>query len=151
GVRHVIEHLRDLLARGGRLRLIAGDYLGVTEPEALAHLLDLEGDAHLRVWEAGAGSFHPKAYILLRPGGPGTAFVGSSNLSATALGNGVEWNYRVVSSQDGSGFAAVCAAFEGLLADPRCQTLTHGWLDAYRRRRQALRPDGAAPLPVAVE
>ena len=27
GVRGVIEHLRDLLRRGGRLRMVAGDYL----------------------------------------------------------------------------------------------------------------------------
>ena len=64
GVRGVIEHLRDLLVRGGRLRLVTGDYLGVTEPDALTHLLDLEGDVHLRVYEAGGGSFHPKRLPL---------------------------------------------------------------------------------------
>ena len=29
----------------------------MTEPDSLAHLLDLEGDVHLRVDEAGDGSF----------------------------------------------------------------------------------------------
>jgi hypothetical protein len=38
GVRDIFEHLRDLLGRGGRLRLVTGDYLGVTEPDALHEL-----------------------------------------------------------------------------------------------------------------
>lgn len=60
-------------------------------------------------------SFHPKAYTFRR-GDTGTAFVGSSNLSASALTTAVEWNYRVVSSADGSGFQETIAAFEELFA-----------------------------------
>ena len=66
--------------------------------------------------------------------------MGSSNLSGMALGEGVEWNYRVVSSRDGPGFAELSAAFEALLRDPRCQRLTPAWLDAYRARRPRLWP-----------
>jgi len=35
GVQSIDEHLRDLLSRGGRVRFLTGDYLDVTEPEAL--------------------------------------------------------------------------------------------------------------------
>jgi uncharacterized protein with PIN domain len=28
------EHLRDVLDRGGRVRIVTGDYLGLTQPEA---------------------------------------------------------------------------------------------------------------------
>ena len=70
GVDRVFEHFRDLLARGGRLRLLTGDYLGITEPNALMRLLDLEGDVERRVFETGSPqtpvqkmpavrSFHP--------------------------------------------------------------------------------------------
>jgi superfamily II DNA or RNA helicase/HKD family nuclease len=151
GVLAVIEHLRDLLARSGRLRLVTGDYLGLTEPEALAHLLDLEGDRHLRVREAGATSFHPKAYLLHHPDGSGTGYVGSSNLSATALGAGVEWNYRVVSSADRPGFGELCSAFEALFHHPACRPVTTDWIEAYRQRRPALQPAPGLPLPLAPE
>jgi superfamily II DNA or RNA helicase/HKD family nuclease/diadenosine tetraphosphate (Ap4A) HIT family hydrolase len=153
GVRGVIEHLRDLLGRGGRLRLVTGDYLGVTEPDALAHLLDLEGDVHLRAYEAGDGSFHPKAYLFRHPDCSGTAYVGSSNLSATALGAGVEWNYRVISSRDANGFGDVVAAFEALFCHPKTRPLTAEWIEAYRRRRvraavsEAVVPAADAPPP----
>lgn len=136
GVRALIEHLRDLLDRGGQLRLIAGDYLGVTEPDALAHLLDMAGAAHLRVYEAEDESFHPKSYIFHHSDGSGTAYVGSSNLSRTALGAGIEWNYRVVSSRDADGYKDVTAAFQGLFYHSRTRPLTREWVDAYRRRRR---------------
>jgi superfamily II DNA or RNA helicase/diadenosine tetraphosphate (Ap4A) HIT family hydrolase len=148
GVRGIFEHLRDLLSRGGRLRLVTGDYLGVTEPDALTHLLDLEGDVHLRVYEAGDGSFHPKAYLFHHHDGTGTAYVGSSNLSATALGTGVEWNYRVISSRDATGFGDVVAAFEALFSHPRIRHMTAEWVEAYRGRRAPV-PFPEAKLPAA--
>ena len=55
-------------------------------------------------------SFHPKAYIFRGlPGG--TAFVGSSNLSEGALTTSIEWNYRVISSQNGPGVADTQTTF----------------------------------------
>src|SRR5262249_45607551 len=67
------------------------------EPDALAPLRDREGDAHRRVDAAGAGRFHPKAQLFRHPDGTATSCVGNSNRSATALGAGLAWNYRVVS------------------------------------------------------
>jgi superfamily II DNA or RNA helicase/HKD family nuclease/diadenosine tetraphosphate (Ap4A) HIT family hydrolase len=148
GVDRVFEHLRDLLDRGGKLRLLTGDYLGITDPNALVRLLDLEGDIALRIFETGtpvadarlpvAQSFHPKAYIFHSAGG-GTAFVGSSNLSATALTTAVEWNFQVLSSSSGSGFDETAAAFEALFGHPNSKLLDADWIDRYRLRRPATR------------
>src|SRR6516225_3096508 len=44
GARLIIEHVKDFLDRGGRARILAGDYLNVTEPVALRRLKDLTGD-----------------------------------------------------------------------------------------------------------
>src|SRR3546814_9696896 len=63
-------------------------------------LLDLEGNVQLRVFESRGTSFHPKAYIIRDAEGEGGAFVGSSNLSDSALKRGVEWNYRVIRSEE---------------------------------------------------
>lgn len=51
GLRYLIEHFRDLLERGGRLRFVTGDYLDVTEPAALFRLLNLQGDVQIRTFE----------------------------------------------------------------------------------------------------
>ena len=41
GLDRLEGHLKEFLTKGGRLRLLTGDYLGVTEPDALVRLLDL--------------------------------------------------------------------------------------------------------------
>ena len=41
GVELLRDYLVDLLVRGGRLRIVTGDYLDVTDPDALARLVDL--------------------------------------------------------------------------------------------------------------
>jgi superfamily II DNA or RNA helicase/HKD family nuclease/diadenosine tetraphosphate (Ap4A) HIT family hydrolase len=137
GVTLLLEHLRDVLARTGRVRLLVGDYLGVTEPDALRALLDLGPALDLRVFQGDGVSFHLKTYICRYENGAGTAFVGSSNLSQSALKSGIEWNYRVLTTADASGFQAVTTAFEDLLQHPRTRTVTEEWIQAYERRRPA--------------
>lgn len=135
GVQLIEPWFRDLLDRGGRLRIVVGDYMDVTEPAALRRLSDLEG-ASLRVFETGTGSFHPKAWLFRAAKGQGAAIVGSSNLSKTALTSGVEWNLHSEDAGD-----VVAAAFEALWAHPKTKPLTPDWIAAYATRRRA------TPLP----
>jgi superfamily II DNA or RNA helicase/diadenosine tetraphosphate (Ap4A) HIT family hydrolase/HKD family nuclease len=145
GVEVLLPHLDELLARGGRLRFLTGDYRDATEPEALWKLLDLRGDVELRVFETArdrptefpllARAFHPKAYILHLRDGSGTAFVGSSNVSASALLHGVEWNYRLTTSFDRQGFEQIRSRFEDLFSHPATSPLTAGWIESYASRR----------------
>ncbi|PYF08658.1 superfamily II DNA or RNA helicase [Rhodobacter viridis] len=149
GVRLVLPHLQDLLARGGRLRVLTGDYLDVTEPAALRLLTDLTGARHLFVFRASRVPFHPKAWLFTFKDGSGALIVGSSNLSKSALTDGVEWNLRQFDSHDTAPLAAARAGFEALLARPEVTDLTPDWIDAYEARRIAPRPDqsGAAEEP----
>ena len=143
GLELLHAHLQALLDRGGMLRILTGDYRGTTDPDALIRLLDLSGNIECRVYETDAagsgavfgGSFHPKAYLFSHQDGSSTAFIGSSNLSRTALTTGVEWNYRVLESRDRAGIAEVRAAFQRLFRDTHTRELTPDWIDAYRARR----------------
>lgn len=135
GVRLVLPHLRDLLARGGRLRLLTGDYLDVTEPAALRLIADLEGARALHVFEAARIPFHPKAWMFSFAGGGGALIVGSSNLSQAALTQGIEWNLRHVDAVDPAPLRAARAAFDALLARPEVTDLTPAWIEAYEARR----------------
>lgn len=150
GARLLIPHLRDLLARGGRLRFITGDYLDVTDPSALRQLLDLEGEVDRFVFEAGTQSFHLKSWIFHHKDGQGIAIVGSSNISETALLRGIEWNYRACSS-DSEGWRDVVTGFEALLKSPSIQPLTYDWIDQYDRRRARSPAPKAPTLGVVAE
>ena len=138
GLELIHPYLAELLSRGGRLRILTGDYLDTTDPDALLLLLDLDGNIERRVYEtrgipgfSPVRPFHPKAYVFHHRDGSGAAFVGSSNLSAAALTFAVEWNYRIISSRDVAGFVEVEEAFETLFHSPATVELTQEWVTDY--------------------
>ena len=154
---------QQMLERGARLRLVTGDYLHITQADALQRLLDLQtraaayaaaegdergmsGDFRLRVVRTDriGRAFHPKAWIFRwgQPPGDGVAYVGSSNLSRSALEYGVEWNVRIERGLDPTAWDRVADAAEALWAAAR--PIDSEWLDDYRRRARRR----AAPLPL---
>jgi len=139
GIKLLYEHLRDLCERGGRLQLLTGDYQDVTDPDALTRLLDLQEQypeqVDLRVYISNGRSFHPKTYIFECADRSGCAFVGSSNLTQTALDRGIEWNYGMMSSRDAAGFQEAIAGFDELFHSDPTVALDRSWIEAYRRRR----------------
>jgi HKD family nuclease/diadenosine tetraphosphate (Ap4A) HIT family hydrolase len=135
GARLILKHLEDLLARGGSARILVGDYLDVTDPVALRRLADLDRDLVLRAYQSGSGlGFHLKSYTFLS-GAEGVSFVGSSNISESALTTSIEWNYKVISSHDVGGFGQIRRAFDHLFNAPATTIATPAWIDAYERRR----------------
>jgi hypothetical protein len=93
------------------------------------------------VFVAGRRSFHPKSYILSDARGGGAAYVGSSNLSESALLAGIEWTYRVIAARDRRGFDRVRQAFEALFWHACTRALDADWLAGYRgRRKQSTSP-----------
>jgi superfamily II DNA or RNA helicase/HKD family nuclease len=96
GVRHLRDALSAVVERGGRVRVITTTYMGATEPEAVDALNALGAEVRVAL-DARTTKLHAKAWLLERGSGLSTAFVGSSNLSHTALFDGLEWNVRLSS------------------------------------------------------
>ncbi|MBO6574429.1 MAG: DUF3427 domain-containing protein [Rhodothermales bacterium] len=94
GVRLMRDALSKHLKRGRAMRVLTTTYLGSTDQKALDFLLDL--GAEIRVsYDTRRTRLHAKAWLLHRETGYSTAYIGSSNLSATAQTDGLEWNVRV--------------------------------------------------------
>lgn len=95
GVKMILPDLREAINRGVKVRILTGKYLGITQPTALYLLKSEFGDKiDLRFYYTQTEqSFHPKAYFFHKKNGS-DVFVGSSNISRSALTSGVEWNYR---------------------------------------------------------
>ncbi|WP_211748450.1 DEAD/DEAH box helicase family protein [Paenibacillus sp. Marseille-Q4541] len=91
GVKLLAPHLEKAIRRGAEVKLLAGDYLHITQPNALRRLLQIEG-LELRIWRSRGTSFHPKAYLLDYDSDEGLFIVGSSNMSSSAYKMGFEWN-----------------------------------------------------------
>lgn len=148
GVRLLTEHLQDMLDRGGQLRLTVGDYLNVTEPDALRRLADLDGNRDLFVFRSDGTAYHPKAWIFRFEDGTGALIAGSSNLSDSALRSGIEWNLRLFGDGKAPSLIQARAEFDALLARPETALLTDNWIDAYEQRRSA--PDRPRPEAMGV-
>jgi superfamily II DNA or RNA helicase/HKD family nuclease len=111
GVRHVREALAELVSRGGRVRVITTTYMGATEKRAVDELHALGAEVKVAL-DARTTKLHAKAWLLERGSGLSTAFVGSSNLSHTALFDGLEWNVRLSSIDAGHVIDRVRMTFE---------------------------------------
>ncbi|MDF2945354.1 MAG: type restriction protein res subunit [Bacillales bacterium] len=97
GIESIKDSLEDALLNGAEVFICCGDYLHVTQPEALETLLGLKAkyhDLNIRLVNSNGKSFHPKAYII-NSKDEGRMIVGSSNLSRSALTSGVEWNLSI--------------------------------------------------------
>ena len=81
------------------LRVITTTYIGATERRALDQLVREFGAEVQIQYDAQRTRLHAKAWLLRRNTGFDTAFVGSSNLSKSALLDGVEWNVRLSGSR----------------------------------------------------
>lgn len=104
GLRLLIDELRKFVQRiGTRLRVITTTYMGATDPKAIRRLYELAqlGDVTIRAsFNTQQERLHAKAYIFNRHNGFNTAYIGSSNLSRSALTKGLEWNMRVTSVEN---------------------------------------------------
>ncbi|WP_409300320.1 DEAD/DEAH box helicase family protein [Peribacillus sp. SCS-155] len=99
GVEMLKQALQAAAERGADIKVCTGDYLYVTQPEALELLLNIDERIEVRLWKSNGTAFHPKAYLFQREGNE-SLFVGSSNLSRSALGPGVEWNISVSNEKE---------------------------------------------------
>jgi len=114
GVRLLVEDFKEAVDRGAVLRILCGNYLNITQPQALYLLKDSLGDnVDLRFYNVPDKSFHPKAYIFKHENS-GEIFIGSSNVSRSALTDGIEWNYRICSKTSPEDYFYFKQTFEEL-------------------------------------
>lgn len=121
GVRHLRDALAAVAERAGRIRVITTTYMGATEKRAVDELVALGADVRV-AFDARTTKLHAKAWLLERRSGLSTAFVGSSNLSHTALFDGLEWNVRLSSMDAAHVIDRVRMTFESHWASEHFET-----------------------------
>ena len=104
GVRLLAPYLKKALDNGAEVKVLAGDYLFVTQPEGLRALREIDDRLEARLWRSDGTSFHPKAYLFDYENGEGLLIVGSSNFSLSAMKMGMEWNLAMNAQVEPSTF-----------------------------------------------
>ena len=149
GLRVLDRALLDLRERGGRLRVITTTYMGATDQRALDRLVELGADVKIS-YETRTTRLHAKAWLFRRATGMSTAYVGSSNMSRTALTDGLEWNVRLSNVEQAHLLKTFSETFDSYWAEPSFETY-----DPARdgdRLREALRAESGGPsdLPIQI-
>jgi superfamily II DNA or RNA helicase/HKD family nuclease len=149
GLRLLEEPIRALIERGGKLRVITTTYLGATDQRALDRLAEL--GAEIRVsYETKTTRLHAKAWLFRRHTGASTAYVGSSNLSKSALVDGLEWNIRIAALEQPHILTTFEATFDEYWDDPAFEEYTPQ-RDADRLRRALELESGAGSPELAID
>jgi superfamily II DNA or RNA helicase/HKD family nuclease len=126
GVISILNQLIDLEDRGIRGKVLVSQYQNFSQPEALRTLLALK-NIELKI--SNRGAFHAKSYIFSKSGGYSDIFVGSSNLTASALSTNKEWNLKVSAWSESKLLKEIQLEFEREFAT--AVSVTAEYIDAY--------------------
>ena len=150
GVRAVREELERAARRGARIRLLTTVFTGTTEVNAVEAIAALAG-AEVRIsYDVRRTRLHAKAWLFERGSGLHTAYVGSANLTATALGSGLEWMVKVCAADLPSVIDKFRGTFEGLWNDTEFEPYDPAAESSRQRLRVALRDERQSGTPTVV-
>lgn len=101
GITPLLQTLKELENKGIPGEILTTNYLDFSEPKALAKLNDLK-NIKLKMYdvESANNGFHTKGYIFKKEE-VYRIILGSSNMTNTALTSNIEWNTKIISTEQG--------------------------------------------------
>jgi superfamily II DNA or RNA helicase len=121
GLRLIVDAIERHCAADRPLRVITTTYVGATERRAVDELVRRGAEVKIS-YETRTTRLHAKAWLFRRNSGWDTGYVGSSNLSRSALVDGLEWNVRLSRGDTPLLLHKFAATFDSYWADPRFET-----------------------------
>ena len=118
GVRLFDQILQKLQEEGKTVRVICTVYMGATDVKAI-DFLSRFSNVQLKIsYNTKHERLHAKSYLFIRNTGFHTGYIGSSNMSRSALTNGLEWNIKVTQQEIPHIITKCRSTFETYWNDP---------------------------------
>lgn len=159
GIQTLVPSFQEAERINKPIRILTSFYMNITEAKALRTLMQFK-NIEIKIYEPikKNQAFHPKAYLFTRETNLHSAIIGSSNLSKSALTNGLEWNVRIPHSPLTSLVSQAQTLFNNLWNSNEAIPCTSAILDQYEQHhldapkiKQFIVNDRVAEPPVEYE
>ncbi|WP_221390353.1 DUF3427 domain-containing protein [Dyadobacter sp. NIV53] len=120
------KELEEFTRRGNQLRVITTSYMGAIDLKAVEFLAGLPNTQVKISYNTENERLHAKSYLFFRDTGFHTGYIGSSNLSRSALTSGLEWNLKVTTQEVGHIIDKFAKTFETYWQDSEFENFQLG-------------------------
>ena len=124
GLRIFKNELEAFTKSGNKLKIITTSYMGATDAKAVEFLANLPNTEVKLSYNNQQERLHAKSYLFMRNTGFHTGYIGSSNLSHSALTSGLEWNLKITAQEIPHIIAKTKSTFETYWQSPDFELFT---------------------------